>query len=123
MLIEVNTDNHIQGRADVAASVQDMVADALDHFRERISRVEVHLGDENGDKGGAADIRCSLEARIEGHQPVGVTHHAGTVVEAVDGAAEKLDHVLERTLGRLRDRRPRADGSAADVGGVAPTEE
>ena len=115
MLIEVNTDKHIQGRADVAASVQGMVDGALDHFRERITRVEVHLGDENGSKGGGSDIRCSLEARIEGHQPVAVTHHADSVEEAVEGAAEKLDRVLEHTLGRLEAKRPKLDGSAADV--------
>ena len=115
MLIEVHTDKHVQGRADVAATVQGMVEGALDHFRDRITRVEVHLGDENGHKGGGADIRCSLEARIEGHQPVGATHHAGSVEEAVEGASDKLDRVLKHTLGRLQDKRARLDGSAADV--------
>jgi hypothetical protein len=122
MLIEVNTDNHIQGRADVAASVQAMVDSSLDHFKERLSRVEVHLADENGNKGGDADVRCSLEARVEGMKPMGVTHLAGSLEEAVNGASEKLDSMLEHTLGRLRDKRPKIDGSAADVPGAAPEE-
>ena len=115
MLIEVNTDNHIQGRADVAASVQSIVDSGLDHYRDRITRVEVHLADENSNKGGESDVRCSLEARIEGLKPVGVSHYAGGLEEAIEGAVQKLDSVLEHTLGRLRDKRSKHEGSAADV--------
>jgi len=120
MLIEINTDNHIQGRADVAASVQSLIEGGLDHFRERLSRVEVHLADENSDKGGDADVRCSLEARIEGMKPLGVSHYAGSLEEAVDGAVEKLNSTLEHTLGRLRNKRAKHEGSAADVAGPDP---
>ena len=120
-MIEVNTDNHIQGRADVAASVQAMVDTGLDHFRDRLTRVEVHLADENSNKGGDSDVRCSLEARVEGMKPVGVSHFAGSVEEAVEGATEKLGSVLEHTLGKLRDKRVKHEGSAADV--AQPPEE
>jgi hypothetical protein len=123
MLIEVNTDNHIQGRADVADSVRSLVDSGLDHFRERLTRVEVHLADENSTKGGGADVRCSLEARIEGLQPMGVSHFAGNVEEAVEGAVQRLESVLEHSLGRLRDKRARLDGRAADVGGPAEPQE
>lgn len=115
MLIEVTADNHIQGRADVAASVQSIVGGALEHFQERLSRVKVHLADENSDKGGDSDIRCSLEARIEGMKPVGVAHYAGSLEEAVVGATEKLEHLLQHTFGRLESKRPKLDGTAADV--------
>jgi hypothetical protein len=115
MLIEINTDPHIQGRADVAASVEAIVDTGLGYFRERLSRVEVHLADENSDKGGDADVRCSLEARIEGMKPVGVTHHAATLQEAVEGATQRMESLLEKTLGRLQDKRPQHEGSAADV--------
>ena len=115
MLIEVNTDNHIQGRADIAASVQSLVDSGLEHYRDRISRVEVHLADENSTKGGDRDVRCSLEARIEGLKPVGVSHFAGNVEEAVEGAVSRLESALEHSLGRLRDKRVKHEGSAADV--------
>jgi hypothetical protein len=88
MLIEVTTDNHIQGRADVAAAVQSIVEGALEHYKDRLSRVEVHLADENSNKGGDNDMRCSLEARIQGMKPVGVSHYAGSLEEAVNGASE-----------------------------------
>ena len=34
---------------------------------------------------------------------------------AVEGAVEKLESVLEHTLGRLKDKRAKLQGSAADV--------
>jgi ribosome-associated translation inhibitor RaiA len=46
-----------------------------------------------------------MEARLEGHAPVAVTHHAAAITQAIDGAAEKLLHRLERLLGRLHSHR------------------
>lgn len=74
--------------------------DTLAHLSERISRIEVHLADEDGHKHGEDDVRCTMEARVEGRQPTAVKHHASSVEEAVDGAAEKLRRSLERKLGR-----------------------
>jgi len=51
-----------------------------------------------------------LEARLEGRQPIAVTHYASTVNQAVDGAADKLTRMIEGTLDRQMDqRRERAD--------------
>jgi ribosome-associated translation inhibitor RaiA len=80
------------------------VESALNRFSDHITRVEVHLSDENSEKkGGEHDMRCVMEARLEGRQPIAVTHQAATVDEAVDGAADKLTRLIESTLGRLRD--------------------
>jgi ribosome-associated translation inhibitor RaiA len=105
MLIEVNTDNHIRGSAELSAKVEASVEAALSHFSDRVSRVEVHLADENSQKGGGSDVRCSMEARIDGHQPLAATNHADSVEDAVDGAAEKLTAAIESALGRLKDKR------------------
>jgi len=105
MQIQVNTDGNIEGNEALATQVSSTVESALSRFSEQITRVEVHLSDENsGKKGGNEDMRCVLEARLEGRQPVAVTHQAETVDRAVDGAADKLTSLLESTLGRLRDR-------------------
>ena len=65
----------------------------------------MHLSDANSDaKNGTSDIRCLLEARPTGHQPVAISHQAATVTEAVDGAAGKLKRALESLLGRLAGR-------------------
>lgn len=100
MQIQINTDHHIDGNEAVAAEVTRVVTDALQRFSGRITRVEVHLDDENGAKGGPNDKRCMLEARLEGRQPIAVTHQAATITQAVHGAAENLVRVIESTLGR-----------------------
>ncbi|HUH02303.1 MAG TPA: HPF/RaiA family ribosome-associated protein [Kofleriaceae bacterium] len=102
MQIQLNTDHHIKGREKLAAHVRSVVEDALHRFRDRTTRVEVHLSDEHGDKPGLNDKRCMMEARLEGRHPTAVTHHATTVHQAVEGAADKLESALERSLGRLR---------------------
>ena len=53
------------------------------HLSDRITRIEVHLSDENSLKGGDHDKRCMLEARIAGMQPLAVTHLAESLVAAV----------------------------------------
>jgi ribosome-associated translation inhibitor RaiA len=105
MQIQTNTDHNIQGYESAAASVRVTLESALERFSSHITRVEVHLGDENASKRGGDDKRCMMEARLEGHPPVAVTHHAATIGQAIDGAAEKLVHRLDRTLGRLHSHR------------------
>lgn len=104
MQIQVNTDNNIQGRERLVAEVEATVQSNLARFQEYLTRVEVHLGDENGRKGGGQDKRCMMEARIEGHQPVAVTHMADSLSQAMDGAAKKLKASLTSTIGRLSKR-------------------
>lgn len=105
MQIQVHTDRSIHGSEKFAAQVKEVVESSLSRVSARISRVEVHLSDENGSKTGVADKRCMMEARVEGHQPIAVTHNAGTSDEAVDGAADKLLKALESTLDRLKETR------------------
>jgi len=101
MQIQINTDHNIEGREALADRVRLIVEAALGRFGERITRVEVHLSDENGDKFSRTDKRCVMEARLAGRQPIAVTDEAATVDEAVDGAAGKLTRLIETTLGRL----------------------
>jgi len=104
MKIQINTDNHIAGREELAEEAEATVENTLGHLAEHITRLEVHLSDENSDKGGGHDKRCLMEARLEGHQPIAVSDEAETISQAIDGAAEKLKRSLDHTLGRLNDR-------------------
>jgi ribosomal subunit interface protein len=110
MKIQLNTDVNIEGTEALAAQVSATVEQALKRFDEHITRVEVHLSDENAGKSGQHDQRCMLEARLEGRQPVAVTEHAATLEQAVHGAAKKLAHLLDSTLGRLHDHREKTSG-------------
>lgn len=102
MQIQINTDHNIEGRAALNAHIQTVVEDAMSHCGTHVTRVEVHLSDENSHKTSEGDKRCVMEARLEGRNPVAVTHHADTVSQAVDGAAEKLRASLDRVLEKLR---------------------
>jgi len=104
MQVQVHTDSSLQGSAHLTQTVESAVQTAVHRWAGRITRVEVHLSDLNRHKGGADDKRCLMEARLAGLQPIAVAHQAGTVPEAIDGAAQKLHKILESTLGRLNDR-------------------
>jgi ribosome-associated translation inhibitor RaiA len=108
MQIQINSDHNLHGGESLSESVRATVEEALSRFDQRITRVEVHLGDENAGKSGSSDKRCMMEARLEGLPPIAVTEHAATVAQAIDGAAERLVRRVEHTLGRLQDRGRRA---------------
>ena len=104
MQIQVNTDHNIEGREALAAHVSGVVESALGRIRDQVTRVEVHLSDENSNKSGRNDKRCVMEARLRGRQPVAVVHHAATLEDAVGGAMDKLKTFIESVVGRLRSR-------------------
>jgi hypothetical protein len=107
MQIQINTDRHVEGQDRLAAWASGVVEQALSRVSDRITRVEVHLSDENGNKSGQHDQQCVMEARLEGRQPIAVTHQAPTMDQAVNGAAEKLTSAIEGIIGRHRDQRRR----------------
>ena len=111
MQIQVNSDNHIESSIRLEEWVRTTIESTLERYEEDLTRVEVYLKDENGDKPGPHDLSCRLEARPKGHQPVSVLHKADTLEQAIDGAATKLDHALEHLFGRLQGK-PRAAGKS-----------
>lgn len=101
MQIQINTDNNIQGREKLSENFQSVLKSSLDRFSDRVTRLEVHLSDENGpDKNGNDDKRCMIEARLEGMKPMAVTHQADTLDLALNGAADKMERMLDDTLKR-----------------------
>jgi ribosome-associated translation inhibitor RaiA len=122
MKILVNTDASIQGNEKLEQHTQIKVQSVLGHLADHITRVEIHLSDENSTKGGNNDKRCLMEARLEGHQPVAVTDEAGSIHQAIDGASEKLKRLLDHTIGRIRDRKIRNQHSDRDIGTEVDTD-
>jgi len=107
MQIQVNASKGTANAESFERWAADHLAGALAHYSQDITRVEVQLSDENTSAKGAADKRCTLEARLAMHQPVAATHHAPNHDQAFRGAAEKLQHLLEHTLGKLGHKRDR----------------
>ncbi len=105
MQIQVNTDNNIAGREDVVRYVESVVQSKLGAISSEITRIEVHLKDENGPKHGPDDKRCMVEARLQGRQPVSATDTADNLQSAVTGAVDKLRNVLDRAIGKAREHR------------------
>ena len=105
MKIQINTDHNIKGHESLTVWVRQQVESALSRISEHITRVEVHLSDENGNKKSQNDKRCMIEARLEGHQPLAVTNQSETLEQAVEGASDKLIKLIDSTLGRLRDHK------------------
>jgi ribosome-associated translation inhibitor RaiA len=104
MLIQINSDNNIDMSEALVAQIESVLQSALKRFSDQITRVEVHLSDENSHKDASDDKRCVLEARLKGHQPIAVTHQAATLDLAVSGAAKKMKSSIESDLGKIRDR-------------------
>ena len=105
MIIQVNTDSNIDGNRQLVQQIETVVESSLERYGQKITRVEVHLSDENSDKKfGTKDKRCLLEVRLAGLQPLTVTDEAATLEQAVDGAVGKLARAIDSTLGKLDNR-------------------
>ena len=115
MQIQVNTSNGIENKDTLERWADTEIKQHLSRFVEDVTRVEVHLSDENHDKAGGGDKRCVMEARLAHHQPLAVTQHGNTLDEAFRGAADKLKRLLDSTLGRLNNHRDR-DSIRKDAG-------
>ena len=102
MQIQINTDHHIQGHESLLERLRDSLEDDLSRMSDHITRVEIHISDENGEKSGLNDKRCVMEARLEGRQPIAVSCQAENLDQAVNCASDKLVRLIENTLGRTR---------------------
>jgi ribosome-associated translation inhibitor RaiA len=100
MQVQVHTNHVVHDVEALVSHVEGVVTAALERFNGQITRVEVHLSDVSHHKPGEHDKHCMMEARPAGHQPVAVSHEAGTWEEAIHRAAEKL----EAALGKLHER-------------------
>ena len=100
--VNAATDNNITGTEELRGPLEERIAKSLSRYSERITRVEVHLNDENSHKSGESDKRCMIEARLEGMQPISVTNNDATEEQAVIGAIDKLKAALDTVIGRAR---------------------
>jgi ribosome-associated translation inhibitor RaiA len=100
MEIQFNSDNNVSGTENVADRIETQLRERLGRFADRLTRLEVHVGDVNGNKGGDDDKRCTVEARPRGGDPVTVTSHAGSVDAAARQAGVKMASLLDSHFGK-----------------------
>ncbi len=103
MKIILNTDKNIPGDTRLEEYLSTLIEEELSHFSEHITRIEIHLADENGPKNGQNDKRCTLEARLEGKKPIAVTCHANSVEQSVNEALDKLKNMLSSIMDRTKE--------------------
>jgi hypothetical protein len=90
LFIQINTDNQIDSDAERDARIEEQIRQRLARFEGRITDLEIHVSDVNGPRGGAADLRCTMEARVNGVPPVAASDNGATVDRAILGAARRL---------------------------------
>ncbi len=101
MTVQFNTDKNINGDEEFTAPYVAQIDAELSRYSDQITRIEVHLSDEDGNKSGLNAMRCMIEARIEGRQPIAVTNQADTHDQAIGGALDKLTASLDTIMGKL----------------------
>lgn len=105
MQIQISTDHNIKGSAEFLTDTErfeKIIVGALDHFQKHITKVDVHFTDMNAGKTGFEAKRCLIEARVSGTQPLVASNNANNLIEALEGATEKLKHSLDHTFGKMK---------------------
>jgi hypothetical protein len=112
MLILVNTDHNVLAQEGLAGRVEQDVMAILGRFSEDVTRVEVHLSDDQSGKHKSPGKKCVMEARLAGRAPLAVDHHGDSVKKSYDGAARKLLRLLQSTTERRKARKRPTRGGA-----------
>lgn len=105
MIVQINTSNNLEGRQAIVEGLETTVRDRLSRFEDRLTRVEVHVGDENAERSIGGDIRCQIEARPAGKGPVSVSDQSDSIDQAASGALDKLTTALQRSFGKTTSRK------------------
>ena len=74
----------------------------LQHLTDHVTRLEVHLSDQNADKAGPDDIQCKIEVRIKQLKPITVVSKGDKKEVAIDVAMSKIKASLTTTIGKLK---------------------
>lgn len=102
MKIQINTDKNVEGHERLESYFSSELEKVLSRFEDKITRLEVHLGDENSDKSGINDKRCLIEARAGNMQPIAVTNYADTTEKAFQGSLDKMKKILGTTFDKMK---------------------
>jgi ribosome-associated translation inhibitor RaiA len=111
MTIQFNSAHNVYANEKLKAPIIALLSQKLNRFSTHISRLDVHLSDENGNKEGLSDKKCLLEAHVDGMQPIVAKSHAETYHQAAEGAVDILKVALNSTLGRAGNHHQQAKDS------------
>jgi ribosomal subunit interface protein len=108
---------HIRSNVPLSDAITEHIDRKLDlalrHVPERVTRVTVHIADENGPKGGL-DKRCRIVVGLGGLDPIVVQDRGDDVYAVVSRAAAKVDEQVSRVTAWEHRRRARDHRRAAE---------
>ena len=102
MTIQLNTDKNLDLQESYAEKLNEVLSHGLNRFSEYVTRLEVHLSDENADKKTKEDKKCLIEARPKGKQPIAVSAWGNTYDQAVNEAISKMKSSLDHMVGKMQ---------------------
>lgn len=101
MDIRFNTDNAIDGSAEMTQAVQERITERLEtRFGSRLTTIEVHVRDVDGDSNRADGVEARLEARPKNGQPIFVAERAEKPLEAMNAALSTMVARLDKVFGK-----------------------
>lgn len=100
MHVQINPAEGIEVSEALAQHIHDSLHAIEKRFGDRLTRIEIHLKDINGPKGGP-DKHTMLEARPRGLAPAVAESTSEDAYEGVRLAANRLEKVLGKQLGKL----------------------
>lgn len=100
MLIQVNFGD-VERSDAIDQFVRDKVTSQLGHLADKLTRVEVHLRDDNSSsKSSHNDKRCTMEARPAGRKPLTVEHAGDDLYAVITETAGKLSRAVKKNIDR-----------------------
>lgn len=102
MKVQLNTDRNIEGNENLEFFVNEKIESKLGRFKNDITRVEVHLSDQNGEKFGKDDTHCRIEVRLINHNPVTVLEKSKNLNSSINGAVDKMKNLLDTHFDKLK---------------------
>ncbi len=102
MIIQINTDKTLNGDLRMQEYFTSQVEESFKRYQAQITRVEIHLKDENGKKEGPNNVSCTLEARLRGRKPIAITSQADTMELALMNSIKKAETAIKTIVGRIQ---------------------
>lgn len=102
MNIQLNADKNLTIHEPYETQIKAQLIKDLDRFTTHISRVEVHLSDENGSKEGLNDKKCLIEAKLEGKPSIVASDFGNTYDLALKSATSKIKNALNTAVSKMQ---------------------
>lgn len=116
MQVLLNTDPHVDGSQQMADHLESVVKESLSRFADHLTRVEAHLADVTNGHASTLpnEIHCTMEARLNGMEPVVVKEQAATAHQAISGAVGKLKRAVDTVLAKQQGKHRSAASLAVE---------